>query len=106
LGTFDFVLAMDSLIHYRSDHIVQALTDLSRRTAVAIVFTVAPRTPLLSAMHLAGKLFPRGDRSPAIVPHDTGALARQVARASGLRLELVGRVATGFYISQAMELRS
>ena len=96
---------MDSLIHYRADHIAEALTDLSRRTVVAIVFTVAPRTPLLSAMHLAGKLFPRGDRSPAIVPHDTDALARRVAQACGRRLEPVGRVATGFYISQAMELR-
>lgn len=105
LGGFDFVVAMDSLIHYRADHIAEALTGLSRRTVVAIVFTVAPRTPLLSAMHLAGKLFPRGDRSPAIVPHDTEALARRVARISGRRLEPVGRVATGFYISQAMELR-
>jgi magnesium-protoporphyrin O-methyltransferase len=105
LGTFDFVVAMDSLIHYRTDHIAQALGDLSRRTEGAIVFTVAPRTPLLSAMHLAGKLFPRSDRSPAIVPQGTGALARKVLRASGRRLEPVGRVATGFYISQAMELR-
>lgn len=105
LGSFDFVVAMDSLIHYRADHIAEALTGLSRRTVVAIVFTVAPRTPLLSAMHLAGKLFPRGDRSPAIVPHDTKALARRVAQAAGRRLEPVGRVATGFYISQAMELR-
>lgn len=105
LGSFDFVVAMDSLIHYRADHIAEALADLCQRTVVAIVFTVAPRTPLLSAMHLAGKLFPRGDRSPAIVPHDTEALTRRVAQACGRRLEPVGRVATGFYISQAMELR-
>lgn len=105
LGSFDFVVAMDSLIHYRTDDIAHALADLSRRTVVAIVFTVAPRTTLLTAMHLTGKLFPRGDRSPAIVPQDATALARKVAQASGRRLEPVGRVATGFYISQAMELR-
>jgi magnesium-protoporphyrin O-methyltransferase len=105
LGCFDFVVAMDSLIHYRADHIAQALSGLAKRTVIAIVFTVAPRTPVLSAMHLAGKLFPRGDRSPAIVPHDTDALARTVARTCGRRLEPVGRVATGFYISQAMEMR-
>jgi magnesium-protoporphyrin O-methyltransferase len=105
LGCFDFVVAMDSLIHYRADHIAQALSGLAKRTVIAIVFTVAPRTPVLSAMHLVGKLFPRGDRSPAIVPQDTDALARTVARTCGRRLELVGRVATGFYISQAMEMR-
>jgi magnesium-protoporphyrin O-methyltransferase len=105
LGAFDFVVAMDSQIHYRTAHIADALDALARRTAVAIAFTVAPRTPLLGAMHLAGKLFPRGDRSPAIVPQDTAALARLVAQTSGRRLETIGRVATGFYISHAMELR-
>jgi magnesium-protoporphyrin O-methyltransferase len=56
-------------------------------------------------MHVVGKLFPRSDRSPAIVPQGADALARRVLQASGRRLEPVGRVATGFYISQAMELR-
>jgi magnesium-protoporphyrin O-methyltransferase len=69
------------------------------------VVTVAPRTPLLGTMHLAGKLFPRGDRSPAIVPQSIGALTRQVMDESGVSLSSVGRVSTGFYISQAMELR-
>jgi magnesium-protoporphyrin O-methyltransferase len=105
LGTFDFVVAMDSLVHYRTAHVADALAALSRHTVVATVFTVAPRTPLLGAMHLAGKLFPRGDRSPAIVPQDAAELARRVSRTCGGRLETVGRVATGFYISQAMELR-
>lgn len=105
LGTFDFVVAMDSLVHYRAPHIADAVVALSRRTVVAVAFTVAPRTPSLVAMHLAGKLFPRGDRSPEIVPQDTAALARLVSQACGRRLETIGRVATGFYISQAMELR-
>jgi magnesium-protoporphyrin O-methyltransferase len=105
LGTFDFVVAMDSLVHYRTQHIADALGSLFRRTAVAIGFTVAPRTPSLRAMHLAGKLFPRGDRSPAIVPQDTAALARLLSQTCGCMPETVGRVATGFYISHAMELR-
>jgi magnesium-protoporphyrin O-methyltransferase len=105
LGIFDFVVAMDSLVHYRTQHIADALASLSRRTAVAIDFTVAPRTPSLRAMHLAGKLCPRGDRSPAIVPQDTAALARLLSQTCGCMPETVGRVATGFYISHAMELR-
>lgn len=107
LGRFDYVVAMDSLIHYRPDDIAGALARLAPRTARAIVFTVAPRTTMLSTMHLAGKLFPRGDRSPAIVPVSQGRLARSVAA----RPELAGwsflpgeRVDSGFYISQAMEL--
>ena len=34
----------------------------------SVLFTFAPRTPLLTVMHTAGKLFPRSDRAPAIEP--------------------------------------
>lgn len=105
LGRFDYAMAMDSLIHYRADDIAAALAKLARRTERKIVFTIAPKTPLLSAMHVAGKLFPRSDRSPRIIPHGQARLGAAV-RAAGLSgpLRPVARVARGFYISQAMEL--
>lgn len=99
LGRFDFVLAMDSLIYYATADISDALNRLSARTSGKVVFTVAPRTPLLMAMWYAGKLFPRSDRSPTMQPHD----ARQLApRVPGLAR--VGRVTSGFYISEANEV--
>jgi magnesium-protoporphyrin O-methyltransferase len=106
LGRFDFVMAMDSLIHYAADDIGRALAHLAHRTGEAVVFTIAPRTPLLSAMWLAGKAFPRSDRSPQIIPHTDAAIARAVA-AEGItgRVARVARISRGFYISQAMELR-
>ncbi len=58
LGRFDHVVAMDSLIHYRTPDIVRALNLLGRRTGTSLLFTVAPRTPLLTAMHAAGGCFP------------------------------------------------
>lgn len=107
-GAFDFVMAMDSLIHYSAADIGATLDGLARRTSQAIVFTIAPRTPMLSVMHLAGKAFPRGDRSPMIIPHTEAAIARAlraVAPATPRRLRRVTRISRGFYISQAMELR-
>src|SRR6056297_808313 len=68
LGRFDHVLAMDSLIYYGVPDLSRALTELSTRTSGGIIFTVAPRTPLLMAMWRIGKLFPRADRSPVMVP--------------------------------------
>ena len=109
LGRFDYVVAMDSLIHYHAPDIVHAVRRLAGRTRHAIVFTVAPRTPLLNVMHAAGKLFPKSDRSPAIQPISRSALARLVAREaalSGWRLVPHARISSGFYISQAMEVRS
>ncbi|MEL7100395.1 MAG: magnesium protoporphyrin IX methyltransferase [Pseudomonadota bacterium] len=106
LGAFDYVLAMDSLIYYTAEDIAKALKTLTDRTSGATVFTVAPRTAPLMAMWYAGKLFPRSDRSPVMVPHAFEPLAKAVKNA-GVRAMLrpVDRVTSGFYISQAMEVR-
>lgn len=101
LGRFDFVLAMDSLIYYRDADIGRVLGNLSRRTAQSIVFTVAPRTAVLMAFWTLGKLFPRSDRSPTMVPQDAARLARHCPG----RLVRVGRVTSGFYISECLEHR-
>ncbi len=105
-GSFDHVVAMDSLIHYRTPDIAGALARLAPRVRRSIVFTVAPLTVPIAIMYGAGKLFPRRDRSPAIVPTADGALRRAVARVlPDWQLAPVARVARGFYISQAWELR-
>jgi magnesium-protoporphyrin O-methyltransferase len=106
LGRFDHVLAMDSLIYYGVPDLSRALADLTTRTHGAVIFTVAPRTPLLMAMWRMGKLFPRADRSPVMVPHSAARLAQGLrAAGSNARLTPLDRVARGFYISQAMEVR-
>ncbi|WP_128563194.1 magnesium protoporphyrin IX methyltransferase [Methylobacterium crusticola] len=107
-GTFDHVVAMDSLIHYRCPDIVRALAALAERTGESLLFTVAPRTALLTAMHAAGRLFPRGDRAPAIEPVGEGALRRRLAgepRLREFRVARTRRVNSGFYLSNALELR-
>lgn len=106
LGAFDHVIAMDSLIYYTAQDIGAALVQLEKRTSGNMVFTVAPRTRALMAMWYAGKLFPRSDRSPVMVPHAPSGLSI-TARAQGLRgdLRAVKRISKGFYISQAMEVR-
>jgi magnesium-protoporphyrin O-methyltransferase len=108
LGSFDYVIAMDSLIHYIGRDCVDALAELSARTEHSILFTFAPRTPSLAVMHAIGKLFPRSERAPSIQPIANGAITRRIerdprlAKCSIVRTE---RIAGGFYISQAMELR-
>lgn len=105
-GSFDAVIAMDSLIHYTAPDIANAVDGLVERTAGPVVFTVAPKTPMLTAMWWAGKLFPKSDRSPAIQPHRTATLA-QALRDTGSKAKLreIGTISRGFYISQATEAR-
>ena len=75
-GRFDHVVAMDSLIHYPAREMAEAAASLAARCAHSMLFTFAPRTPALSAMHAAGRLFPRGDRAPAIEPIAEAAIRR------------------------------
>jgi len=102
LGHFDHVVAMDSLIHYETGDIVDVLAALADR-APSIAFTFAPRTPLLAAMHATGKLFPKSDRAPAIVPVAEAKLQRLLAqRLPSHGIAASERIVSGFYTSHAM----
>ena len=108
LGAFDYVVAMDSLIHYPMETVVKILADYSPRVRRGILFSFAPRTPLLAAMHNVGKLFPRNDRSPAIVPIAEAKLKQAIGADGQLTKFDVRRtlkVDSGFYKSQALELQ-
>jgi magnesium-protoporphyrin O-methyltransferase len=107
LGTFDHVVAMDSLIHYDAGDLVDTLERLARRARVSVLFTFAPRTALLATMHAMGTLLPRGNRAPRIVPVAEPALRRAMEQHPVLQQWHVGRrerIQNGFYTSQAMEL--
>ncbi len=102
-GDFDHVVAMDSLIHYPAADIARALQTLADRTRASLLFTFAPRTPLLAAMHAMGKLFPRADRAPMIAPVTQARLERALAPHRHWTPGRTRRVARGFYTSQAFE---
>ena len=107
LGRFDHVVAMDSLIHYRTQDMVRSVIGLSERTNRSLIFTFAPRTRALALMHAIGRCFPRGDRAPAIEPVAAEAVDRALgpAATAGLwRRSRTERIASGFYTSQAMEM--
>ena len=107
LGCFDHVVAMDSLIHYPAPEMARAVGELVSRTRRSLAFTFAPRTRMLSAMHAAGRLFPRADRAPAIEPVSPRRIAhllRGTQGAGGWRTGRSLRVRSSFYISEAMEI--
>jgi len=106
LGDFDHVVAMDSIIHYQTEDAVNALAQLADRTRQSIVFTFAPRTPLLAMMISVGRLLPRSDRAPWLEPMaETRIAALMKAHASlkGWECARAHKVSSGFYKSKAME---
>ena len=106
-GRFDHVVAMDSLIHYPAPDMARVAAWLAAHASRSVLFTFAPRTPLLSVMHAAGRLFPRADRAPAIEPVSQRTITRLLRRDPDLAAWEPGRdarVTTGFYMSHAQEL--
>lgn len=107
LGRFDHVVGMDSMIHYVAPDMVRVLAGLAARAERSVVFTFAPRTPLLAVMHAAGRLFPRKDRAPAIEPIRPATLARLIGEDPALAGWALGRtlrIDVGFYKSEALEV--
>jgi magnesium-protoporphyrin O-methyltransferase len=105
LGRFDHVVAMDSVIHYELDDTLRVIAGLGAMARASVVFTYAPWTPMLAVMHATGRLFPRADRAPAIVPHRPARMEHRLDRElGGPRRGRASRVSGGFYISQAQEL--
>jgi magnesium-protoporphyrin O-methyltransferase len=108
LGTFDYIVCMDSVIHYAAADVQATLAALRARARRgpprppgpprAVLFTFAPRTPLLMTALTIGKIFPKKDRSPAIVPQSEKHLRKNftIARSH--------RVSASVYTSQAMEM--
>jgi magnesium-protoporphyrin O-methyltransferase len=105
LGSFDHIISMDVLIHYESDQIAVATAGLAERARESLIFTFAPGTPLLRTARAVGRLFPKGDRSPTIVPVGHGDLRARLSRhLPRARLGRDERVSRGFYTSHAQEV--
>jgi magnesium-protoporphyrin O-methyltransferase len=86
---------------------IRVLCGLSAQTGTSLLCTFAPKTPTLALMHTVGRLFPRGNRAPAIEPVAEQTLQQLLAREpklSGWRALRSERIASGFYTSQALEL--
>jgi magnesium-protoporphyrin O-methyltransferase len=104
LGIFDYVIGMDSIIHYPTKDMINIIESLSRMATKAMIFSYPPRTIPLAILWGVGKLFPRGDKSPAIEPQPPKKLQNALSKINGITLGRTHRVATGFYISEAQEL--
>jgi magnesium-protoporphyrin O-methyltransferase len=107
LGEFDYVVGMDSLIHYQTADAVRVVAGLAERTRHALLFTYAPSNPALIAFRAVGRMLPRSDRAPWIEPVAEAKLHRLLAADASLQSWQRGRtqrIASGFYTSQALEL--
>lgn len=107
LGEFDYVVGMDSMIHYCADDMLVVLEKLAPRVSHKIVFTFAPSTLPLEVMIRVGRLFPRKDRAPFIEPISQTKLSKLIDQSPWFvdwKIPHTQLVSSGFYKSQLMEL--
>ena len=103
-GNFDYIIAMDSLIHYSTDDVISSIADFSSRANNSVLFTVIPSTFILRAKLRLGKFFPKSERSPEVVPIEWGRLEQLEALKLNASLSKIKRIKSFFYVSEAWEL--
>ena len=107
-GDFDYIIGMDSMIHYCAKDMLVVLEKLSSRVNEKILFTFAPSTLPLELMIRVGRLFPRKDRAPFIEPISHTKLHKSINQSPWLvdwETPFTHLVSSGFYKSQLMELK-
>ena len=103
-GNFDYIIAMDSLIHYSAEDVISSIADFSNRANNSVLFTVIPSTFALRTKLLLGKYFPKSERSPEVVPIGWGQLHQLKAHGIKASLSKIKRIKSFFYVSEAWEL--
>ena len=103
-GNFDYIIAMDSLIHYSTEDVISSIADFSSRANNSVLFTVIPSTFVLRTKLCLGKFFPKSERSPEVVPIEWGQLEQLEALKINASLTKIKRIKSFFYVSEAWEL--
>ena len=103
-GNFDYIIAMDSLIHYSPEDTLSSIAEFSKRANNSVLFTVIPSTFVLRTKLRLGKWFPRSERSPEIVPIEFDRLRQLELIKSNASLKKIVRIKRFFYVSEAWEL--
>jgi len=95
-GSYDLVACFDVLIHYPEALFAPMLRHLAGLCTGTLLFTYAPSTPLLAALHRVGGIFPKSQRRTDIqmMPE---ALVRATLADCGMRVGRTQRVSNGFY---------
>ena len=108
-GAFDYVILMDSLIHYPKDNTLDVLEALMLRTRNRILFTLVPINSFLKIKLSIGRLFPQSDRSPILAPINTSSFIQMFKESSkkdeAFEMKSIGQVNKWFYTSEAIELK-
>lgn len=95
-GRYSLVACFDVLIHYPAAPFAKMLSHLASLCDGTLLFTYAPYSPFLAALHRVGGIFPHGQRRTEI-QMIKDKLVRATLASNGLAIRRTQRVSHGFY---------
>jgi magnesium-protoporphyrin O-methyltransferase len=95
-GRYDLVACFDVLIHYPAAPFATMLSHLAARSNDTLLFTYAPYSRFLAALHRIGGYFPRGQRRTEIQMIHAAHVA-QTLQTAGFTVRRTQPISHGFY---------
>jgi magnesium-protoporphyrin O-methyltransferase len=95
-GCYDLVACFDVLIHYPPAPFVPMLRHLASLSRANLLFTYAPHSPFLAAIHPIGGFFPQSQRRTTIAMI-RDSLVRSTLADCGFSILQTRRISVGFY---------
>lgn len=103
-GSYDLVACLDVLVHYPPESFARLCKRLGALCRRQLLFTYAPHSPLLAALHRLAHLFPKGQRRMDIQMIRDAHVDRALEQA-GMVVCRRQRISKGFYHVTLLEAR-
>lgn len=97
-GSFDVVICLDVMIHYPEADALRMVEQLTQLARQRLIFSFAPKTPLLTALKKIGEFFPGPSKTTRAYQHREQALVQQL-QALGWEVKQRETIRSRFYFA-------
>ncbi|MDR9404907.1 MAG: magnesium protoporphyrin IX methyltransferase [Halothece sp. Uz-M2-17] len=101
-GSYDTVICLDVLIHYRDQDIPTMVKHLADCAQSRFIISFAPKTFLLSLLKKIGEFFPGPSKTTRAYQHSEAEIVK-ILQENGFEIKRTGMTSTNFYYSRILE---
>ncbi|NJK62565.1 MAG: magnesium protoporphyrin IX methyltransferase [Synechococcaceae cyanobacterium SM2_3_1] len=101
-GSFDVVICLDVMIHYPEADALRMVEKLTQLAKQRLIFSFAPKTPLLTALKKIGEFFPGPSKTTRAYQHREQALVQQL-QALGWEVKQRETIRSRFYFAWILD---
>lgn len=101
-GQYDTVVCLDVMIHYPEPEALEMLSHLSQRARTQLIFSFAPKTPLLTLLKKIGEFFPGPSKTTRAYQHRESILVEHLNQL-GWTIQRRATIKSQFYFAWILE---